>query len=163
MKEIPLTQGYVALVDDEDYERVNAFSWFITIQKGKNFDRLYARRQIVRNKNQFMHNFILGVVGIDHKNHNGLDNRKGNLRMATDEQNLRNARKRPGKGSPYRGVARSSKNRWRVRIRYDGKSHLVGYFNDELDAATAYNFAAEEHHGEFAIFNTPFASPQTET
>lgn len=163
MKTIPLSKGYVALVDDEDFERVSAFKWFVRIKKGKYFSRVYARRQVKidgKCRDVMMHSFILGVIGVDHKNHNGLDNQRRNLRKATEGQNQQNGRQEGGSLSPYRGVFKGWGNKWRVRIRVNGKRIEVGSFADEVDAATAYNFAAYEHHGEFAIFNTPISSDQ---
>ena len=157
MRHINLTRGFVAIVDDEDYERVSQFRWKANI----NHRTVYATRRAPRVKGQKrgdikLHHFILGTKErTDHHDGNGLNNQRYNLRPATMIQNNRNARKRKGASSRWKGVHWSKKGRcWRARIGTDGKVSL-GSFRDECNAAQAYNFAAEEMYGEFARFNTP--------
>ncbi len=160
MKTIPLTQGYVALVDDEDFERVSAFKWCAMVNKRT----VYAMRSVgIPGKPRtamLMHRFILGCAeDVDHRNCNGLDNQRGNLRPATKPQNASNRRKVPGKSSRFKGVSwYSGRRKWHVRITVNGKVIHLGYFTEEYDAAQAYNFAAEEHFGEYAVFNIPIPS-----
>jgi hypothetical protein len=109
----------------------------------------------------------------DHVNHNGLDNRKANLRPATHTQNVWHRRKFNGRTSggfklasrsKYKGVDWAhSMNRWRARILVNGKRIYLGSFNSELEAAKAYDLAAKKHHGQFATLNFPrLATEDTE-
>lgn len=95
---------------------------------------------------------------VDHINHNGLDNRKANLRPATKSQNTINKpyKKKKGAHSKYRGVTwQKSINKWQAQIRAKGNPRVIGYFEDEIEAAKAYDAAAKKHHGEFAVLNFP--------
>ena len=96
-----------------------------------------------------------GELFVDHINGNGLDNRKDNLRLATPEENKHNSRKRGGRGqSKYKGVTLDKKkNQWRVRIGYKGKRIFLGCFDDEIEAAKAYDGSAKELYGEYARLN----------
>jgi hypothetical protein len=97
-----------------------------------------------------MHNVILNVKGIDHKNRNGLDNRRSNLRLATKGQNAANAPARGG-SSRFKGVSwDATRRKWRVQIRVNGTTRTLGRFLKERDAAEAYREAALEAWGEFA-------------
>lgn len=156
-KEIPLTQGQVAIVDDEDHEWLSQYKWCCArrraargVSNGKGSSRMH-----------FMHNYIMspppGYV-VDHINGDGLDNRRSNLRICTQAENLRNRGKFRGKrASIYKGVSRSPKSRinpWVATIKIDGKIIRLGSFPTENDAALAYNEAALRYHGKFARLNT---------
>jgi hypothetical protein len=154
MKEIPLTQGKVARVDDADYDAVmEAGPW--SASKGRT--TFYAMHQSIS-----MHRFILGlhVRGEwgDHKNHNGLDNQSDNLRSATPTQNNQHRRKRADAlHSQYKGVTYDcrrlqSGKKWRAQICIGGK-RLTWSFDKETDAALDYNIAAWLAYGEFAVLN----------
>jgi hypothetical protein len=160
MKEIKLTQGKVALVDDEDYEYLNQFNW-CAIKCGGLF---YARRHENNNgkyRKVFMHRFILDApVGyeVDHINHNGLDNQRNNIRICTISQNRSNAQSRGS--SVYLGVCIMKikyKNKTysyiTAHIAKNKKSKHLGVFKTEEEAALAYDNAAREYHGEFANLN----------
>ncbi len=163
MKQVFLNRGFIALVDDEDFERVSAFKWTVRVKKTANFTRYYAKRNTASG-NLMLHHFILGTEDrVDHKDNNGLNNQKYNLRPATASQNNVNSRRSSSGASRYRGVFLNPNGTWRSRIRTPNGRVELGSFKDEEDAATAYNLAAEEHHGEFAIFNTPLSSGQPET
>lgn len=106
-----------------------------------------------------MHRMIMnaskGFV-VDHINHNGLDNRKANLRLVTNAQNSYNRPCFKKKGSPsqYKGVYWSKRdNKWQVQISCKGKVKTIGQFKDEIQAAKAYDKAAKKYHGEFAYLN----------
>jgi len=155
-KLIPLTQDKFAIVDADDYDRLNKYKWYAS-KKRRNY---YAKRRgphgIVA-----MHRVILnaprGLV-VDHINHNGLDNRKENLRLCTVAQNCRNARpcNKPNQWSKYKGVTfHKRKNRFMAAIRYNRKKYFLGYFKNETDAAKAYDKAAKKFFGEFAYLNFP--------
>lgn len=161
MKEIKLSKKgkyagiYVALVDDEDYERVNQYNWSVSIDK-KN---IYALRKIRIPNNKFktikLHHFILGKKQgfiIDHEDRNGLNNQKSNLRHCTNTDNQKN--RRASGSSKYLGVSwNKNENIWTSKIRIKGKNKYLGSFKNELDAANAYNESAKIHHGKFANLN----------
>ena len=158
MKEIPLTQGYVALVDDEDFERVNAHKWCVQIDRSNSRPRIYAMGRIQRGgKAMQMHRFVLGHDGpVDHRDHDGLNNQRFNLRPTTKSQNAMNSRKAPGKSSRYKGVSwDAARGKWFACIRQNYKTRPLGRYREECDAAQAYNLAAEMMFGEFAHFNYP--------
>lgn len=153
MKEITLTKGFVALVDDDDYYELSKHSWC--------YAEGYAIRSVKKESGAHttckMHILIIGKregFQVDHINGNGLDNRKSNLRYATQKENSYNSKSNKGGTSKYKGVRRQRdcKN-WRARIQSDGKPIDLGYFSDEKEAAIAYNNAATELHGEYARLN----------
>jgi hypothetical protein len=147
MKEIPLTQGKIALVDDEDYDRVMQYKWC--------YEGYAVRRQ--GTGKQKLSNFIVEMpnsVMLDHKDRNPLNYQRSNLRQCTRFQNAQNSTKPVGP-SNYRGVSRH-KSRWQVRIQVNSKCRFLGYFNDPVIAAQVYDEAAKELHGEFAVLNFPY-------
>lgn len=151
MKEIPLTQGKVALVDDEDYEWLNQWNWFSA--KGyacRNSKWVNGKRTQI-----YMHREIIKTpdgMYTDHINWNKSDNRKSNLRVCTQAQNTYN-RKRYNKNG-YRGVYwQPSMKKWGATICINGEPKYLGYHSDIKDAAIAYNNAAMEYFGDFAILN----------
>ena len=150
-KIIPLTQGKIALVDDEDYEYINQWKWCYHSEG-------YAKNNSLE-KMRFMHREILHIqdkVDIDHINGNKLDNRKENLRVCSRSQNMANSKKHKNSTSKYKGVSWSrSKKRWRVTIMKNRKAYFLGLFDNPVDAATAYDKKALELSGEFAKLNFP--------
>jgi hypothetical protein len=157
-RRIPLTQGKYAIVDPEDFERLNKHKWYAS-KWGNTF---YAVRCAgPRNKTKYirMHREIMRPpdhLVIDHINHKGLDNRKANLRNATRAQNNYNrvAIKRKGATSKYKGVAwKKEKKKWRAHIYFNGEGIFLGYFKDEIQAAKAYDKAAKKYYGQFAYLN----------
>lgn len=165
MKEIKLSQGKTALVDDADYGALSSFKWF-AIMIGKTCKTWYA----VRNKPPkdglgiiYMHREILNPDGktlVDHIDRNGLNNQRNNLRIATRSENNANRVARQNGSSKYLGVflfESKHKNKtykyWRASIQKDGKKEDLGCFNTEIDAALAYNNAAKMLHGDFANLN----------
>lgn len=152
---ISLTQGYEAIIDDEDFSHVNKWSWSICKRAGK----FYAGAT-VNSKPAMLHRYILGEAPfkgaqVDHINGDGLDNRRVNLRWATMSQNQANSGKRKGNfSSKFRGVYWSKqRNKWQSEIKIDYKRKHLGFFTDELLAAHAYNEAAIKYFGEFAKLN----------
>lgn len=153
MKKIKLTQGKYALVDDEDFERLNQFKWFAARNNDKNI--FYAGRTINK-KNVGMHRFILNVtnkkIKVDHINHNTLDNRKSNLRICTNAENCRNKKPTKGRLLP-KGVTFIKKNKYKAQICKDGIRYNIGSFWNIKQAALAYNVKAKELFGEYALLN----------
>jgi HNH endonuclease len=131
MRIINLTKGYVAIVDDDDFERVNMHSWCASnASKNNNVPRAEARinKKLVR-----MHRFILSAPKgsyVDHVNHNTLDNRKENLRLCTNQENCRNAQKPKSNSSGYKGVSAYS-GRWRAYINIYYKQIHLGIYDYE--------------------------------
>jgi hypothetical protein len=156
MKEIPLTQGQVALVDDEDYEFLSQYKWHARKHR-KTFYAVTAIHNSITGKQVHikMHQAIIGMrldqKVIDHINCRGVDNRRENLRHCTFAQNRRNSASYEGV-SKYKGVHLVGK-KWRARIRINGKSVSLGMFTKEISAAIAYDITAYQYFGEFAKLN----------
>jgi hypothetical protein len=152
MRTITLKKGYFALVDDEDYPLISQYNWGVSIRRT---GVVYAIARI-KGKTVLMHRLIMkarkGRI-IDHKNRNGLDNRRANLRFCTYTQNCMNRSKTTkNKLSGYKGVWFEAK-KWRANIRINNKTKHLGSFETEVEAALAYNAAAVELFGEFACIN----------
>lgn len=149
---IPLSQGKFSIVDPDVYEIVSSMKWWAySSNGGKTY---YATRL-----RQALHRFIMsppkGMV-VDHINHNGLDNRRCNLRVCTPRQNMHNSPRQKISTNRYKGVwFRKKRNRWAATISTDGKKTLIGFFKTEEDAARAYDRVAKERRGEFAYLNFP--------
>ncbi len=144
MKRIKLTQGKFALVDDEDYDYLSKFKWYAYCSRGI----FYAgRTEYINGKGHIlqMHVTLLGRkmgAEIDHKNRNGLDNRKENLRFSTHSENCRNRSKLKGKSSMYVGVSWDKKiGLWRSYIKIKGKLIHLGLFSSEIEASAEHNKA----------------------
>jgi len=158
MKTIPLSQGKFAIVDDEDFDRVNVYKWTWT-KRSNDSGEGYALRTFgprKQRKREMLHNFIMkievGTIRADHKNGNGLDNRKENLRLSTQQQNLRNRSHDPLAKSGFRGVyfKKNVSKPWYSRIRVEGKKNIhLGYFITPEEAAKAFDQAAKLYFGEF--------------
>ena len=143
MKEILLSKEgknrgkYVALVDDEDFERVNQFNWYVRITKHTN----YAGMFVCENGNKHsitLHQFILDRKLIDHTDHNGLNCQKYNLRFCTQLQNNMNKRAYKNTSSKYKGVSKY-RGKWDAQISFNYKNIHLGLYQDEMDAAKACN------------------------
>lgn len=153
MAEIILTNGKIVLVDDEDFIRLNKYSWY---QQNSG----YATAKINR-KNILMHRLILhdhyseDKKYTDHINHNKLDNRKENLRVATKSQNAANQLKcKEITSSKYKGVCWHKGNKkWQANIKINNKVKYLGIYTNEVEAAKKYDEEAKQIFGEFALVN----------
>lgn len=149
MKQIPLTQGKVAIVDDADFEYFNQVKWSAV----KARDNWYA----IRGNGTSMHREIMNAPSgmmIDHINGNGLDNRRENLRLCTNAENLRNRGKTKSNTSGYKGVTwHKGDGKYRAQMTYKGKVFHIGCFDNPVAAARAYDEKARELHGAFARTN----------
>lgn len=159
---IPLTLEYEAIVDIDDYERANEFRWHAVVKRrsDESILNVYARRFVCRDggkRVEWLHRFILNLNDkVDHKNHDGLDCRKENLRNCTALQNSQNARIGHHNTSGYKGVTWSAVGKsWKASIRNSGQPTHLGYFSDKELAARAYDAAALRFHGNFACLNFP--------
>lgn len=161
MKEIQLTQGKVALVDDEEFEFLNEFKWQAHKHRDTN-ESYYAITNVKLGVNKWksikMHRLIMKVVDpkilVDHRDRNGLNNQKINLRTATRLDNAANRNSKPNTTSKFLGVSwHIARNKWRANIQKNKKIKHLGYFINEIEAAKAYNNAAILTHGEFANLN----------
>ncbi len=152
-KQIPLSKGFFALVDDDDYEKLKGIKWSLISSRGMKYAKGWHNGRHVQ-----MHRQILNLsdpkVQVDHKNHDTLDNRKHNLRIATNAQNCANRKSKIGSKSNFRGVYfRKDTGKWTAEIHKEGQRVKLGSFAMEIDAAIAYNKKAKEIHGEFAFEN----------
>ncbi|MBN1804000.1 MAG: hypothetical protein JW837_01995 [Sedimentisphaerales bacterium] len=149
-------------MDPEDFHALSKYKW--QTSKSSKTGGFYAARSTwdkVKKKKRTikMHRLILDPphpLVVDHINHNGLDNRKANLRPATKSQNCINKplKKKKNAHSKYIGVTwQKSINKWQAQIRAKGAHRVIGYFDNETDAAHAYDQAARKFHKEFAVLN----------
>jgi hypothetical protein len=162
MKWIELTKGQVAQVDDSDYEWLSQYKWTALCCRGifyatRMMSRTVCRELGIPRRFIMMHNELLsppdGFI-VDHRDGDGLNNQRANLRHATRHQNMQNMKAVIG-SSKYKGVHRpSGRNKWVARIRVNSRVQTLGRFETEAEAALAYNAAALEHFGEFARLNT---------
>jgi hypothetical protein len=149
MREIPLTKGKIALVDDDDYEWLMAEGPWYYHSKG------YA----TNGNDVLMHRLVLGLTAgdgkqADHINRNKLDNRRCNLRLCDNSQNHANTGLRRDNTSGYTGVCFNRHvKKYQAAIQVNGLSIYLGVFADPIDAAMAHDKAARRLFGEFAVTN----------
>lgn len=158
MKKLLLSQGFEALIDDEDFDRVSRFRWHVN----GNRNYRYATRMVGKNpqKSLSLANFILKSVSsrrciVYYKNSNTLDCQKENLTLA-ERSKAHTRSKKTSKlcSSVFKGVSWSSKcKKWHVFLQHNRKRIWLGQYDRELDAAKAYNTAALKYHGEEAFQN----------
>jgi hypothetical protein len=155
MKEIKLTQGKVALVDDENYEYLNQWKWHGHKDRGIWY-AIRCQKEGNKIKRIAMHRVILktplNMVG-EHINHDGLNNQNANLRNATFSQNQHNKRSAKNSTSKYLGVHYFKRRFIKSQIRFNGVNIYLGTFMTEEMAALAYDVKAKELFGEFANLN----------
>jgi hypothetical protein len=147
-----------AILDAADLPKLAGYTW--RLEKGRNTQYAVARHG--KNLRTSMHRLIMGAASdrlIDHRNGDGLDNRRSNLREATHQQNTFNRAPMRGGKSKFKGLWwDQAKLRWRAAVRLDGKKHVVGSFLSEEEAARAYDAKAVELFGPFARLNFPVAA-----
>lgn len=152
---IPLNHGKVALVDTEDYEAIASHHWFI---QGTKWPYAVCNSPGDHGKKFLMHRIIIGAEPgqfVDHINGNTLDNRKCNLRICTNAQNIANGRSRGGT-SKFKGVhLTKSRKPWRASIMQARKKYNLGNYMTEAEAAKAYDRSARERFGQYARLNFP--------
>lgn len=146
-------------IDDEDYDLMIQYRWYIV----KEPTNVYAKRKVGHGRKNRrlipMHRDILNMsdkkMWVDHINGDGLDNQKGNLRIATPDQNAKNRKVSVRSKTGFKGV-RLTPNRKKpcaVAINSNGKDYFGGYFDNAIDAARKFNELSIKHHGEFAYLN----------
>ena len=162
MQYIPLTKGKFAIVDDEEYDRINQWKW----SASRRGNQCYAVRSFAhesRIRTRPMHHEVLELPlaegqkwVVDHINRNPLDNRKENLRVCTTQQNVFNCGPsgKKDKTSYYKGVSFYRRHKlWTARVHYKGRTYCLGYFKTEYEAVAAYNRAVVQKAGEYAYVN----------
>jgi len=147
------------VVDEQDFELVNKHTWYLL--KGRY--TFYAATNVgilgtKRHHTLLAHRLIMGIteksIQVDHIDHDGLNDRRSNLRESTHSQNQVNRKSQKNAASSYLGVSRAAQTGgWRALIRVGGKTKTLGYRKDEIGAAKLYDEAAKKHHGEFANLN----------
>ena len=159
MKTIPLSQGKSALVDDEDFERLSQFRWRY-FSKGRN-EYAHCHSPMIQGKRStlLMHRIVMRAVNgqeIDHRDNNGLNNQKSNLRFCNRSQNNGNMRVDPKSKTGFKGVrfiGNQPLNPWRAQLGFRGTLIDLGSHPTAIAAAEAYNRAALKYFGEYAKVN----------
>lgn len=154
VKLIPLTQGKHAIVDASDYEWLNQWRWCAWTPDKRTF---YAKRGVVRDGKDvqiFMHVVVFGEKMVDHKDRNGLNNCRSNLRESNKSTNGANRGPNKNNTSGFKGVSFfKATNRWKASLMVRGATFHLGYFLDKVEAAKEYDRRAIQHFGEFAKTN----------
>jgi hypothetical protein len=163
MKEIRLTQGVVAVVDNNDYEWLSQWKWHARKAPCGWYAKRTGTLEDGKPATIQMHVAIMqppAGLDVDHIDGNGLNNTRANLRLATRAENTHNRNRAGNNTSGYKGVHLQKgngkrKDVWRARITVNGRRHWIGDFNSPQDAAHAYDAAARKAFGEFAKTNFP--------
>lgn len=168
MMTVPLTialySGEKALIDASDASLVAGYRWLADHREHTTYAYAHVRVGPGQWQNLKLHRLILGApagLEVDHRNRDGLDNRRANLRLATSVENHANTGLRRDNTSGFKGVTRSSKSaRWVAQIRRDGRMTYLGAFATPEAAAEAYDAAAVEQWGPHAHLNFPIKSKE---
>ncbi len=146
MKLIPLSNGGFAMVDDEDFDWLSNFSW--RSRKGGNTYYAYTYGKVGMHT-MILRSFVTNSI-VDHKDGDGLNNTRGNIRLCTHAQNMQNRALSKNSKSGIKGVYFNKKSKkWRSEIRSNGKRYCIGSFESKEDASIAYKIRAKELHGDF--------------
>jgi hypothetical protein len=145
-KQIPLTQGKFAIVDDEDYDRISEYKWHL-------FSGRYAATRIGLQKITMHRLVLLTSLEIDHIDGNGLNNQRENLRACSHSENMKNRVRHKNNTNEYKGIEKTGRNSWRAVIVSNSQKTILGVFHTPEDAARAYDVAAREKFGIFAKTN----------
>lgn len=162
---LPLSQGKVAVIDFDDFEKVRPYKWHAVSSRGQVFYAVRNKTENGKRRLQTLHRALMGnpTVGLEwgHKDGEGLNCRRENLMLVTHAQNAAGRRgKTPGASSQYRGVSWNiSSGIWRARINPTGEDLHLGMFDSEIEAAKAYDVAATKYFGEYAALNFPTGGP----
>jgi hypothetical protein len=164
-RRIYLGEGEWTILDQKDYYKLCNYKWCINGNGTKFYAVRLVKKGPGRTKIEYMHRIIMqpekGLL-VDHRNSNSLDNRRENLRIATQAENMQNRKKRKNTSSRYIGVwYAKEKSKWESRIWHNGRKVYIGSFEKEEDAARAYDEAAGRYHGEFARLNFPEGSERS--
>jgi hypothetical protein len=155
---IPLSQGKVAIVDEVDFPKVSLYRWWAAEHRRTWYAYTTVKDDNGKRHTVYMHRLITGASKgrkVDHKDHNGLNNRRSNLRVCTNAQNLKNRSGAPASNtSGYVGVWWCNKtNCWVAEVYDGGKKFRVGTFGHREHAARARDAAARNLNGEFVFQN----------
>lgn len=155
--DLPLTRGYVAVFDAADLPLVAGRNWCALVTRRGVYALGSRPRGSIEPRGLLLHRHLLGVTNskthVDHKDRNTLNNARDNLRVCTHAQNQGNRPKIVAGSSRFKGVCLNKSGTWTAYIKRDGRSTNIGSFDDEIEAALAYDRAALDVFGEFALTN----------
>lgn len=157
VKEIVLTRGQVAIVDDEDFERLNQFKWYAHLGGG----RFYGARNDTRENGYskiYLHREVVGAKAgdiVDHIDQESLHDWRSNLRVCDRSRNALNHRRYSNNTTGYIGVAIENGNSFRAYRYINGRTIFGGLYKDIIECAKKSDEIAKEFHGEFAVLNFP--------
>ena len=159
-REIQCSSGYIALVDDVDFERLSTYRWHPRFcgKRDEGYSRPARKTSVAEGRKSayLVHHILRAPAGfeVDHINGDPWDNRRANLRICTHAENMRNKRQQRGRKNQYKGVSKNGR-RHSAAITIGGRRLHIGQFDTAEEAARAYDAAALLHHGEFARPNFP--------
>lgn len=145
----------LAMVDDEDYPVLSRLVWYLDTRTGQPVAHLWQDRTVALRMHRLLKPYKINFR-LTYKDNNSLNNQKDNLVYKSPMELIQAAEKRQGSSSKYKGVTFSPErkgNQWLARIYQKGKKHFLGYHPTQVDAALAYNVAAQELYGEEAYIN----------
>lgn len=150
---VALNKNKLAIIDGGDSQLVQGYVWYEMPVR----DTSYAATAI-NGRTVYMHRLIMSAptgIEVDHKNGDGLDNRRCNLRLATHQENLANQKLSRANTSGYKGVVLQKSGTWRAQAKHSGKMYNLGSYHKIEDAARAYDLFMRERFGAYAKVNFP--------